>query len=145
MKRLDPTTKNKIMNLILTARKNRSALIIRERDKWFAERNLKEIRRQCPCKGVLIKSTQAGRAYCLSDKGQEQPTPIRDERHVYGNDLFYAATVPFTGYDRNAYDMYEIRYEKGVLHVLATFDEPKAEQDVILVQPDQIEAYEKIR
>ncbi|MBD5584966.1 MAG: hypothetical protein HDQ88_07785 [Clostridia bacterium] len=145
MKKLDPTTKNKIMNLVLTAKKDRSALIIKERDKWFTERNLKEIRKQYPCKGILVKSTQAGTAYCLSYKGRKSPEPISDDRHVYGNDLFYASVIPFTEYDRNKYEMYEIRYAKGTLQIMVTFDEPKPVRPVILVRPDQIIDYEIIR
>lgn len=139
MKKLDPTTKNKIYNLILTAKKERNALIIKERDKFFAERNVKEILKAYPCKGILIKSTQAGIAYTTDKHINQENQPIDNPDHEYGNDLIYA-----TAEKPSDETIYQVIYKKGVLITLGVIGKGKTVQQQILIQPTLIESIKQL-
>lgn len=152
MKKLDPTTKNKIDNLIKTAKKDKYALIIRERDKWFTEHNLKAIYKAYPCTGILVKSTQPGKAYHVTDINnttnilENGLKPCESETATFGTGVIYAypSIENYSNLDKNAHAVFEIEYTKGTLQALATFDKSEQEQHEILIKPEQITSIRQI-
>ena len=132
---MDPTTRNKIENLIKTAKKERSALIIRERDKWFAERHVKRIMDAYPCTGILVKSTQPGTAYYrlpedMTDETDVAPADLLPAKTMpYGNDVIYATAE----YGPKHGNRVRLAYGKGALLVLDASDGYE-----LLIRPEQV-------
>lgn len=148
MKKLDPTTKNKIDNLIKTAKQERNALVIRERDKWFAKHNTKFIQKAYSCIGILVKSTQPGTAYCHVPEDKDAiPTAeniLSTNTGVYGNDIIHAISTDSAYLEANPDTNAAVRitYRKGSLQVLTDFNDTN--KCDVLIKPEQIESIEKI-
>ena len=56
--------KNRLQNLLSTAKKQDGRLIIRERDKYLAVRHTDTLLKQSGCSDILVKLTKSGTAYC---------------------------------------------------------------------------------